>query len=575
MAIPTTTAELLEALKGLQGSSAEDAAERKNYRYVIYVRKSTDDKDKQVRSLGDQIILCKQFAKDIGAGDPDVVQESESAKESNKRPKFRQMLLDITNGKYDGIIAWHPDRLARNMKDAGEVIDLLDKRIIRDLKFVSFSFENTTSGKMLLGITFVLSKQYSDQLGDNVSRGNRMSTEEGRYVGKAKHGYRKDAGQFLRPDGENFDLIEKAFQMRVDGKTLKAIGQYLNAHHYTRWQPDGSHAKFTWNVQKVKMIICDPAYTGVIVHGKRSGRVDLTKKYDFKPAVSVENFMKINKIENGNQFIKLARHYHRGEDVKADLMRGMVFCADCEEAMSTGITSKKNSKKGLTRYFYYRCETHGCPRHKKSVRAKIIMDFIKGFLAEKPFSSKGSYDHYVEEIKKVSAERERNDRMSLVTLKSHKRRLEDRFVKIKELLIDTKDEKIKETFAADLADAERDIAVADGEIKKAQKIAEANKLTPLTYEKFLELMEQVPKILASIKKMKELDYIIKKVFSNFSVRGKKVENATLNKPFDELYAKNVHDSGGGRIRTMWVAPPPSTLIFLDFSRPTPTYNKSV
>ncbi len=100
MAIPTNTAELLEALKGLQGSSAEeDAAERKNYRYVIYVRKSTDDKDKQVRSLGNQIILCKQFAKDIGAGDPDVVQESESAKESNKRPKFRQILLDISNKK--------------------------------------------------------------------------------------------------------------------------------------------------------------------------------------------------------------------------------------------------------------------------------------------------------------------------------------------------------------------------------------------------------------------------------------------------------------------------------------------
>ena len=117
------------------------------------------------------------------------------------------------------------------------------------------------------------------------------------------------------------------------------------------------------------------------------------------------------------------------------------------------------------------------------------------------------------------------------------------------MLIDAKDEKIKETFAGDLADAERDIAVADAEIKKAQKIAEANKLTPLTYEKFLELMGEMPKTLASIKKMKELDYIIKKVFSNFSVRGKKGEVATLNKPFDELYAKNVQNSGPGRTRT--------------------------
>ena len=84
-----TTDELFEALKPMQDSEADEAERAKKYRYVIYVRKSTDDKDKQVRSLGDQIILCKQFAKDIGAGDPDVVQESESAKESNKRPRFR------------------------------------------------------------------------------------------------------------------------------------------------------------------------------------------------------------------------------------------------------------------------------------------------------------------------------------------------------------------------------------------------------------------------------------------------------------------------------------------------------
>ena len=55
------------------------------------------------------------------------------------------------------------------MKEAGEVIDLLDKRVIKDLQFKSFSFSNDTSGKMLLGITFVLSKEYTAKLSAEVT----------------------------------------------------------------------------------------------------------------------------------------------------------------------------------------------------------------------------------------------------------------------------------------------------------------------------------------------------------------------------------------------------------------------
>ncbi len=150
-----------------------------------------------------------------------MLQEAESAKHSDTRPKFKELLENIIKkGKYDSILAWHPDRLARNMKDAGVIIDLVDKNIIKDLKFVSFMFENNASGKMFLGITFAISKQYSDKLSDDVSCGNRLSIEEGKYINKAKHGYFKDADQFLRPDENNFTLIRTAFQMRLEGKHI-------------------------------------------------------------------------------------------------------------------------------------------------------------------------------------------------------------------------------------------------------------------------------------------------------------------------------------------------------------------
>ena len=42
------------------------------------------------------------------------IQESKSAKKSGNRPLFLQMIKDIEKGKYDGILAWHPDRLSPN-----------------------------------------------------------------------------------------------------------------------------------------------------------------------------------------------------------------------------------------------------------------------------------------------------------------------------------------------------------------------------------------------------------------------------------------------------------------------------
>ena len=183
-----TTQDFLKLLQGLQGQdSTQDTTQ---LRYVIYARKSTtESEERQVRSLGDQVVECTELAQKMGLKVIKVIKEAESAKEPDIRPKFREMVEEIKKGKYEGIIAWHPDRLARNMKDAGEIIDLLDKQIIKDLHFVSFTFQNNTAGKMLLGIAFVLSKQYSDQLSDNVKRGIRRSIEEGKYLSRTKYGY--------------------------------------------------------------------------------------------------------------------------------------------------------------------------------------------------------------------------------------------------------------------------------------------------------------------------------------------------------------------------------------------------
>ena len=87
----------------------EEEIDLTKLRYALYVRRSTEDKNKQVRSLGDQIKECRKFAKDNDLhiiGEP--LKEKKSAKRAGQRKVFDQMLQDIRNKKYDAILSWHP-----------------------------------------------------------------------------------------------------------------------------------------------------------------------------------------------------------------------------------------------------------------------------------------------------------------------------------------------------------------------------------------------------------------------------------------------------------------------------------
>ena len=72
------------------------------------------------------------------------------------------MLDRIERGDASGILAWHPDRLARNMTDGGRVIDLIDTGALAALRFPTFWFEPTPQGKFMLSMAFSQSKYFVD-----------------------------------------------------------------------------------------------------------------------------------------------------------------------------------------------------------------------------------------------------------------------------------------------------------------------------------------------------------------------------------------------------------------------------
>ena len=85
-------------------------------RYVIYARKSTEEDDRQVLSIEAQLHELSEFAAKEKLEIVASFCEAKTAKEPG-RMKFAEMLELIEKGKADGILSWHPDRLARNSVD--------------------------------------------------------------------------------------------------------------------------------------------------------------------------------------------------------------------------------------------------------------------------------------------------------------------------------------------------------------------------------------------------------------------------------------------------------------------------
>jgi len=142
-------------------------------KFFLYARKSTDEPERQVLSIEAQLFELQEYAKKEGLHIVREFVESKTAKEPG-RDIFNDMISRIEEGEAEGIVAWHPDRLARKSIDGGKIIYLCDLGKIKELKFPTFWFENTPQGRFMLAVSFGQAKLYVDDLSVNIRRGIRQ-----------------------------------------------------------------------------------------------------------------------------------------------------------------------------------------------------------------------------------------------------------------------------------------------------------------------------------------------------------------------------------------------------------------
>ena len=332
-------------------------------KFFLYARKSTDIEDKQVLSIEAQITELLAFAKKEGLEIIEEFIEKQSAKIPG-RPVFNEMIKRIEKGEANGILAWHPDRLARNSVDGGKIIYLIDCGRILSLKFPTFWFEPTPQGKFMLNIAFGQSKYYIDSLSENVRRGLRQKVRRGEYPGPAPIGYINDPRRkTVIVDRKKARIIKQTFELySKNNSCLEDIANFLAQNGILR------KSGKIWHKDRVKYLLTNPFYYGHFRYAK--------EVYEGKhePIIAKKLFDKVQEVlkQRGRP-----RHKTTSEP---QVFCGLVKCATCG-MMITGEYKVKHQKNGNVHdYIYYHCT-------KKNRTIKCLEPCIRQESLDKQISS--------------------------------------------------------------------------------------------------------------------------------------------------------------------------------------------
>lgn len=304
-------------------------------KYFLYARKSSEDDGRQVMSIEAQLFELREFARKENLEILAEFQESKSAKTPG-RDIFGKMMEQVERSDGVGILAWHPDRLARNSVDGGKIIYGVDTRKIVSLRFPTFWFEPTPQGLFMLQVAFGQSKYYSDNLSENIKRGIRQKLRRGEWLNLAPFGYQNNTNlRNIEPHPTNARIVRLAFEEYAKGThTLKSIGTFL--------ADLGVVSKYRTPLAKVsvKRLLTNRAYLGFIKHK------DEWHHGNFDPLVSPSLFEAVQKIMNEKQ-----RPRGRKRSKHDFAFTGLFRCGECTSMISAQWTTNRHG----TKYRYYRC----------------------------------------------------------------------------------------------------------------------------------------------------------------------------------------------------------------------------
>jgi site-specific DNA recombinase len=356
----------IQAINVPDGTKMREVVTQK-VRYCLYARKSTESEERQVLSIDSQIKEMLQLADRECLEIVAMKRESHSAKETGQRPIFNEIIEELHEGKYNGILTWAPDRISRNAGDLGRVVDLMDAGKLLEIRTFSQSFSNNPNEKFLLMILGSQAKLENDNRGINVKRGLRTRCEMGLWPTVPPTGYLTQK------------LMDRKCQLIIDPERGHVVKKIFEKMAYDKWSGRRIHQwlKFELNFMTVGnknlslgniyRMLQNPFYYGPFEYPKGSATWYQGKH---EPLITKEIFEKVQEQLKRDNIIRQSREF---------AFTKLMVCGLCSSGISAEEKYKQLKDGTIAKYIYYGC-SRSKDRHCKNPymrEEELTEQFIK------------------------------------------------------------------------------------------------------------------------------------------------------------------------------------------------------
>lgn len=310
------------------------------------------------------------------------------------RPEFERLMDDVRSGKVDCIVVKDLSRFGRNYREAGNYLErifpLLGVRFIAvNDNFDTLTAERTREG-YIVPLKNIMNAVYSKDISRKILPALATKQRNGDFIGTwAAYGYQKcaDDRHRIEPDEETAPVVWDIFQWRLFGLSYQSIARALNErgipsparYHYLKGDAKSErYANTLWSISVVKKILTNEVYLGHMIQGrKRSGFSEGRKPYKVpesewvivrnthEPLIDEDTFRTVQQMaEEASAAYKERLGRHDGLGTVPNILRGLIFCADCKRPL---VRYKCVTNKGKNLYYVYICPSHtadlsSCPK---------------------------------------------------------------------------------------------------------------------------------------------------------------------------------------------------------------------
>lgn len=177
----------------------------------LYSHVSTEDQSRFGHSLDEQEDRLKKLCEFKGYEIYKVYREEGVSAKNTNRPKFKEMIQDMKDGKINKIIVYKLDRLTRSIKDLESVAEEINTR--------------NANGKFFIRMLTILAQLEIER----TRFGLIGAAKKGHISGHIPLGYtKKDKSKKLVIDELEANVVKRIFNMYLEGKSVCSICDVFN-----------------------------------------------------------------------------------------------------------------------------------------------------------------------------------------------------------------------------------------------------------------------------------------------------------------------------------------------------------